>query len=167
MKTLVSSLCLLLLAVAAHAATNVTVAKPVSLDGFKLIGDLGGDQASFTLSATAHVEDSKGGSLELLSGAVALTEAPTAKDWRIQVQGDRYIAVFDRSGYFPIQLKFNAAIRPSDPWKAVELPRRPQPAAADRPARPGRGHASSISPAPPGPSAKAATSPAFSPRTAP
>ena len=121
MKTLVSSLCLLLLAVAAHAATNVTVAKPVSLDGFKLIGDLGGDQASFTLSATAHVEDPKGGSLELLSGAVALTEAPAAENGISGAGRIVFPSCSTHAGRFPIALKFDAAVQQTGNRNAVEF----------------------------------------------
>src|SRR6266545_3345330 len=46
----------------------------VTLQDFKLVGALSGDRAVFTFTATANVENSKGGSLELLSGALALTE---------------------------------------------------------------------------------------------
>ena len=93
----------------------------VTLDDFKLVGDLSGDQAAFTLTATARVESSKGGSLDLLSGAVALTEAPTQPQWRIQVQQNRFVAVFDHGGKFPIKIKFNAAVRQNEPWKAVDF----------------------------------------------
>ena len=121
MKIILSLLCVLLTAAAVQAATNVLPATPVSLEDFKLVGDLGGEQASFTLTATAHVDGAKGGSLDVLSGDVALTDAPAPKDWRVQVQGNRYIAVFYRSGKFPIKLKFNAAVRRSEPWKGVEF----------------------------------------------
>ncbi len=67
------------------------------------------------------MEDSKGGSLDLLSGAVALTEAPTQPQWRIQVRQNRYVAVFDHRGKFPIKIKFDAAVRHNEPWKAVEF----------------------------------------------
>jgi hypothetical protein len=130
MKTLFSLLCIVAgLAAATHAATNLPAAS-VTLDDFKLVGDLSGDQAVFTLTGTARVENSKGGTLDLLSGAVALTDAPTQPQWRIRVQQDRFVAVFDHGGKFPIKIKFNAAVRQNAPWKAVEFrvaPSVPQP----------------------------------------
>src|SRR5215472_15949070 len=55
-----------------HGAAPTTFAGPlppaITLEDFKLTGDLSGDQATFTLTATARVEESKGGSLELLWG---------------------------------------------------------------------------------------------------
>src|SRR5512136_2651329 len=120
MKKLLSLLCILALIPAAHAATNSPPAT-ITLDDFKLVGILSGDQAVFTLTATAHVEGSKGGSLDLLSGAVALTDAPTHPQWRIQVQQGRYVAVFDHRGSFPLKIKFDAAVRRNEPWKAVDF----------------------------------------------
>ena len=49
------------------------MAAGITLQDFKLTGDLGGDAAAFTLTANAKVEDSQGGALQLLSGPVALT----------------------------------------------------------------------------------------------
>jgi len=120
MKKLLSLLCVLVLIPTAHATTNPPPAA-VTLDDFKLVGDLSGDQAVFTLTGTARVESSKGGSLDLLSGAVALTEASTQPHWRIRVQQDRFVAVFDHGGRFPIKIKFNAAVRQNAPWKAVDF----------------------------------------------
>src|SRR6516164_3435292 len=66
------------IAVLANRAPAASGASPmppaITFEDFKLTGDLSGDQAVFILSATARVEDSKGCSLELLSGTVALTE---------------------------------------------------------------------------------------------
>src|SRR6185503_15609323 len=73
----------------------------------------------FTLSAIAKVQNSKGGSLELLSGTVALTDLDPKAKWRVRTEENRYIAVFDRSGEFPIQLKFSAAVRASNGWNTV------------------------------------------------
>ena len=121
MNKLLSILSCFLLAAAAHAATNQPAATPVTLQDFKLVGDLSGDHADFTLTAIAHVEDSKDASLSLLSGAVALSDVPAQKDWHIEVQQDRYVARFDRRGKFPIALKFSAAVRQNEPWKALDF----------------------------------------------
>jgi hypothetical protein len=120
MKKLLSLLCILVLIATARAATNPPAAT-VTLDDFKLVGDLSGEQALFTLTGTTRVENSRGGSLDLLSGAVALTDAPTQPQWRIRVQQNRFVAVFDHGGKFPIKVKFSAAVRQNEPWKAVEF----------------------------------------------
>lgn len=120
MKKILSPLGLFLLMTAAYAATNPPAAT-ITLTDFKLVGDLSGDQASFTLTATAQVEGARGGTLDLLSGAVALTDTPTHPQWRIRVRESRYVAVFDHGGKFPLQLKFSAAVRRNEPWKAVDF----------------------------------------------
>src|SRR5205814_7700563 len=58
---------------------------------------------------------------ELLSGAVALTDATTHPQWRLRAEANRFLLVFDHRGKFPIQVKFNAAVRQTDVWKAVEF----------------------------------------------
>src|SRR2546422_1307067 len=84
------------------ARTSTNLPSPsVTLEGSKLVGDLSGDRATFTLTATAIVEDSKGGSLELISGNVALTEVGSHPKWRLRPDQNRYIAVFDRRGKYP------------------------------------------------------------------
>src|ERR1017187_4994576 len=120
MKKLLSVFSLLVLMAASHAATNPPAAT-VALDDFKLVGDLSGDQATFTLTGIARVENSKGGTLDLLSGAVALTDAPTHPQWRIRTRQNGFAVVFDHGGKFPIKIKFNAAVRHNEPWKAVEF----------------------------------------------
>src|SRR5512140_3523310 len=110
MKKLLPIACVLAIYGSALAVTNPPAAN-VTLDNFKLVGELSGEQATFTLTATARVESHKGASLELLSGAVALTEATTHPQWRIQVQQNRYVVVFDHAGKFPLKVKFSAAVR--------------------------------------------------------
>jgi hypothetical protein len=83
--------------------------------------DLNGDRAAFTLTANARVENSKGGSLDLLSGTVALTEVNSNPKWRVQVEQGRFVLAFERRGDFPIQIKFNAAVRQSDGWNSVDF----------------------------------------------
>ena len=93
----------------------------VTLQDFKLTGDLGGDIAAFTLTANVRVENAAGGSIELLSGPVALTEIGAHPNWKISAEQNRFVANFDRSGIFPIQIKFNAAVRRSNDWSAVDF----------------------------------------------
>jgi len=91
------------------------------LDYFKLTGDLTGDQAEFTLTATARIESPKGGSLELLSGNIALTEIGPHPKWDLNAESNRFILIFDRGGKYPIQLKFSAAVREREGWKSVDF----------------------------------------------
>src|SRR5262249_28907629 len=65
------------------------------LDDFKLTGDLTGDQASFSLTATARVENPKGGSLELLVGRIALTEIGFHPKWHLNAESNRFVLIFD------------------------------------------------------------------------
>ena len=103
------------------AKAETPLPAPVTLHDFKLVGDLHDDHATFTLTAIAHVENSKGGSLELLSGTVALTDVAANPKWRVRVAQDRFVLDFGRGGEFPIQIKFSAAVRQSDGWNAVEF----------------------------------------------
>ena len=93
----------------------------VTLSDFKLTGDLGGEVAAFTLTANATVGDAHGGSLELLSGPVALTSFDERQKWQMAIDQNRFIAKFDRSGTFPIEVHFNAAVAPSNGWSAVNF----------------------------------------------
>ncbi|HYV25981.1 MAG TPA: hypothetical protein VFA77_00475, partial [Candidatus Eisenbacteria bacterium] len=101
--------------------TKVASTSTPTLTDFKLTADVAGDRAEFTLSATAHVDDSKGAFLELLSGPVALTDISPSKDWRIHAESNRYILEFDHAGKFPLRLKFDAAVRRGDNWKSVDF----------------------------------------------
>jgi hypothetical protein len=117
-------LTLLLLTTLCGAETPTPTNPPppaVTLHDFKLIGDLHEDGAVFTLTAVARVENSKGGSVDLISGNVALTEAGSHPKWQLRTGQNRYVAVFDQGGTFPIRIKFNAAVRQSDGWSAVDF----------------------------------------------
>ena len=93
----------------------------VILDDFKLSGDLTSTRAAFTLSATARVDDPKGASLSLLSGVVALTEYQAHPNWQVRAEQNRFQVVFDRAGKFPLQFKFDAAVRQSNGWNVVDF----------------------------------------------
>jgi hypothetical protein len=118
MKTKIASLitCTLLSIAASRAAAG-----GITLTDFKLTGNLGGDVAAFTLTANAKVEDAKGGSLELLSGPVALTSLDARRNWQMTVDQNHFSAKFDRSGSFPIEVHFNAAVTQSNAWSAVDF----------------------------------------------
>src|SRR5436190_563780 len=105
---------------ATEAPTTITP-PAVTLENFKLMGEVSGDQAAFTLVATAHVENSKGAILDLLAGPVALTDIGAHKQWSVRAESNRYSLVFEHSGKFPIRLKFNAAVRQNGNWKGVDF----------------------------------------------
>jgi hypothetical protein len=107
--------------VATPAAANVT------LRDFKLTGDLNSERAAFTLNAVVKVENAKGGSLDLLSGPVALTELGAHPRWKIVADQNVYVLKFDRGGEFPVQLKFNAAVHANDGWNTVQFQVAPGP----------------------------------------
>ena len=96
-------------------------ARRVVLRNCKLTGQLGAQTAAFTLTATARVVNPKGGSLDLLSGAVALADFEPQPGWRAGLEQGRFVLNFDGAGDFPIQLKFNAAVRQHDAWNAIEF----------------------------------------------
>lgn len=104
---------------------TVTIADPearrVVLRDFKLDGRLSGRTAAFTLTATARVKNPKGGSVQLLSGDVALAELERNADWRLKLDNGRYVLVFDKPGDYPLRIKFNAAVRDAADWKRVDF----------------------------------------------
>ena len=124
-KIAASLLCaLVFLATSCGTTTPPTPSKTtppggVTLSDFKLTGDLGGEVAAFTLTASAKVEDAKGGSLALLAGPVALTSLGAQPVWRMSADQNRFVANFDRGGIFPIEVHFNAAVTQSNDWSAV------------------------------------------------
>ncbi len=88
-------------------------ARRVVLRDFRLNGELADKTAAFTLRANASIKDPRGGSLELLAGAVALTGVQEQADWRVRFEDGKFVFLADRAGVFPIELKFNAKIEPS------------------------------------------------------
>jgi hypothetical protein len=109
-------------AVCAAAAQPADLsAPPVTLQDFKLVGDLGGDGAAFTLTATAHVANARGGWLDLLSGPVALTAFDPHPREHIRAGQNQFSLTFDHAGEFPIRVKFSAAVSQSEGWNTVDF----------------------------------------------
>ncbi len=104
---------------------RITAADPelrrVVLRNFKLTGQLDDQIATFTLTATARVRNPVGGSLNLLSGAVALTRLEPRSEGRLKFENGQFVITFDRPGEFPVTLQFNAAVRQADGWNAVDF----------------------------------------------
>lgn len=93
----------------------------VMLEDFKLTGDLSGDVAVFTLTANARVDDAKGGTLELVNGAVALTGVDPRQRWKMVSGPDSFSAQFDRSGIYPVEVRFHTFVRKSNDWSQVNF----------------------------------------------
>ena len=68
MKNILTLFCSFIVALAAAKEAP----QLISLGDFKLLGDLSGGRGVFTLDATAHVENSRGGTLTLMRGPIAL-----------------------------------------------------------------------------------------------
>src|SRR5262249_10240293 len=58
---------------------------------------------------------------ELLSGAIALTQLGPHPRFNLLAESNRFSLRFDRSGIYPIEMKFNAAITERDGWKGVSF----------------------------------------------
>jgi len=99
----------------------------VTLNDFHLAGDLQADRADFTLTGTAIVENAKGGTLELISGTLALTEVGAHPQWHLRAEPGRYVAEFSKAGKYPIQLKFAVAVRESGNWNSLDFRVAPSP----------------------------------------
>ena len=110
---------LLLLCGGSLKAAPRTIDNPVTLQNFKLTGDLTNDSTVFTLTATARVDNPHGGTLDVLSGRVALTAVEPHAQVHMRVAGDHYVLAFDHRGEFPIRIQFNAAVVQAEGWSAV------------------------------------------------
>jgi hypothetical protein len=121
MKAFLGSLVLVCILVHTATVNAAEKQREITLNHFSLTGDLSGGDASFTLTAMARVENSKGGSLELLSGVVALTAFESHPREHLHADHNRFILTFDRSGEFPINIQFKAAVRQTDDWNSVDF----------------------------------------------
>jgi len=119
MNHLLTVLCVLLLAFKAQSADK---ARPeITLEHFKLAGDLSNGQAGFTPTGTAHVESARGGTPVLLRGPVALTEIDKNPKWQLKADQDEVAIHFQRGGIFTIRLQFETAVRQSNGWNEVSF----------------------------------------------
>ena len=122
MKTrIAASIACALMFLATSRAATASNPDGVTLRDFQLTGDLSNDCAVFTLTAIAHVESRAGGSLDILSGRVALTDLADRAKWRIRAHANSLALDFDRGGDYPIELKFLAAVGHRDDWNGVEF----------------------------------------------
>jgi hypothetical protein len=107
----------------AGCAKPVIPPAPVTLTDFKLTGNLSNDLADFTLTATAHVEDTRGGSLDLLSGPVALTAIDTIRSPMNTSAPNKIVSSWPLTarGSYPVRVRFSAAVRQADGWNGVDF----------------------------------------------
>lgn len=93
----------------------------VVLRDFGLTGRLRNRTAEFTLRGQARITDPRGGVLKLLSGNVALNDLQFNPDWQVEFDKGQFNLRFDKAGEFPIQIQFNAGVRQSNGWNAVDF----------------------------------------------
>jgi hypothetical protein len=55
------------------------------------------------------------------AAGLALSELPPHPDWRVTSTQGRFVLAFDRPGDFPVQIKFDAAVRQNAGWSAVDF----------------------------------------------
>lgn len=94
--------------------------------GTQLTGTLNGsgDSVDFRLQGEAHVSGSNA-RLALLSGRAALSDTAAGDGWHVELartdQGFSYELVFERTGVFPIDLAFSAAVQENGDWRGVDF----------------------------------------------
>src|SRR5579859_1271041 len=119
MKYLTTTLCALFICASALAAEEP---RPyVTLEDFQLVGDLSGGRAAFTLTALARVESSHGGLLQILGGPVGLTQLKPHPKSRIEERDGNFLVHFERAGKFPVEIKFEAAVRSTNGWNEIHF----------------------------------------------
>ena len=105
----------------AGQADSAPAQPDITLQDFKLTGEFRDGRADFTLTAVARVENAKGGSLPILDGAVALTDVGPNPKWSFQVQSNGYVAVFEKAGKYPLEIKFAASVKKQGDWSSVQF----------------------------------------------
>jgi hypothetical protein len=93
----------------------------VRFESFDLTGNVEGDVATFKLTGFANVRHPEGGTLDLLSGAVALTDYREHEHAQMEFVDGRYRVKFAANGVYPIELEFNAQVGSRDGWNTVSF----------------------------------------------
>lgn len=91
----------------------------VRFEDFKLTGEIDGEVASFKLTGLANVRHPEGGTLDLLSGAVALTKYGREKNAVMEFVGGHYRMKFATNGEYAVELEFKAKVSERDGWSSV------------------------------------------------
>ena len=101
-------------------------AADAELAGAQLTGKLNesGESVDFHLQAEARVSASNA-RLPLLSGQAALSDTTAGDGWHVELarmgEGFAYEMVFERTGVFPIDLAFSAAVRQNGDWRGLDF----------------------------------------------
>ncbi len=96
-------------------------ASRIRFANFDLSGRLERGRASFRLRGTVHVSPSKGGRLELLSGAVAMTDLGDRMGYGVEWVDGRYELVFEKPGDYPIAVGFDTVVTENQGVRRVEF----------------------------------------------
>ena len=96
-------------------------ASRIRFNDFHLSSGLEKGRASFRLSGTVHVSPLKGGRLELLSGAVAMTDLGNPGGYSVEWVDGKYELVFQKSGDYPVAVGFDAVVAESQGVRRVEF----------------------------------------------
>ncbi len=93
----------------------------VHFSDFNLTGTIKGDVAAFTLTGNVSVRHPEGGLLEVLSGAVALTDYKRHKSHVLNLHDGRYRLKLETNGTFPLEIKFDAQIIKGTGWNRINF----------------------------------------------
>lgn len=85
-----------------------------------------GKSATVTLTGLAHVTGRQGGSIKLISGHLALQSYPHGAPYNLELVRSRsgethYSLQFDKTGDFPVEMKFAARLSDSQGWAGLDL----------------------------------------------
>jgi hypothetical protein len=100
---------------------SLPVRAEVTLEDFKLTGNLTGGTAAFTLTATAKVEAAHGAALHLLSRGVALTSTDPHQKWKLDLGSKRLPRQLRPRRQISHRGPFQRAVTQSNDWNAVNF----------------------------------------------
>lgn len=95
--------------------------EPITIDNFKLQGQLFEKHARFTLQGRAIVTQEGPSSIPLLAGRAALIEYTNQDNIQITWANNSYHLKFKQPGIYPFSIDFAAAIESTDGWKNIEF----------------------------------------------
>ncbi|MDA1277342.1 MAG: hypothetical protein O2960_25330 [Verrucomicrobia bacterium] len=96
-------------------------ARRIVFNHFDLAGRLHDGVASFVLEGAVRVNGPEGGKLQLLAGSVAMTDLGEISGYKIDFVDGKYFLIFDKSGDYPVKVRFDAEVVEKDGWNHVEF----------------------------------------------
>ncbi|MFO8026190.1 MAG: hypothetical protein R6U56_00820, partial [Opitutales bacterium] len=88
---------------------------------FDLSGSYEAGRFGFSLTGVAEVVNPGEFELQLLSGGAALSKAPEIEGAKIRFAGNRYLAVFEEPGTYPVKLSFDARVDTREGRSSVQF----------------------------------------------